>query len=217
MIVFVNHASWWDPLISLWLVKKLMPDRQLFAPFDAQALASYPIFGKLGFYGVDQSSRRGAAQFLTTSRAILSAPGASIWMTPEGRFCDPRDAQADFRPGLAHLTENMDQGVLLPLALEYPFWEERCPEVLIRFGSAIRPNESADSSKVDWNKKLHLALRATQAELAEASIRRKVAEFTVLLGGREGVGGFYEWMRKVRARLTGRTYRAAHSDKLRRS
>ncbi len=217
VVVYVNHASWWDPLIALWLAKHLMPGRLLFAPFDAEALASYPIFEKLGFFGVDQASRRGAAQFLITSRAILANPGTSIWMTPEGRFCDPRDVSVPFRPGLAHLAEDMHRGVLLPLALEYSFWEERRPEILIKFGNPIDCDDDHVLTKAQWNERLHSALRTTQSELATASIARSTAEFQVLLGGREGVGGIYEGMRKIRARITGRNYRAAHSDKLGRS
>jgi 1-acyl-sn-glycerol-3-phosphate acyltransferase len=214
LVVFANHSSWWDPLTAMWLCRRFFPGRTLYAPIDAEALASYPIFEKLGFYGVDQSHRRGAAAFLETSHAILATPGASIWITPEGRFCDDRDTSAEFRPGLAHLVEQMDRGIVLPLAMEYTFWEERAAEVLVKFGEPIDRAAASVQTKADWNHQLHQALRRTQAELADASLHRRTDEFTVVLGGRAGVGGIYEWIRKGAARLRGREYRAAHSNKL---
>ncbi|MEN0111488.1 MAG: lysophospholipid acyltransferase family protein [Planctomycetota bacterium] len=223
LVVYLNHASWWDPIVSIHLTASATPGRTLYAPFDAEALERYPIFEKLGFFGVDQHSRRGAAQFLRTARAALATPGGSVWMTPEGRFVDPRDRAAGFRPGLAHLCEHLAtraadgplrETVVLPLAIEYPFWEERLPEALCRWGEPIRAADHAERSKAEWDTLLVERLRATQDELRELSLARDPAAFDVLLGGSEGVGGLYESVRRAFAWLRGQRYRASHSDKL---
>ncbi len=217
IVVYLNHASWWDPLVSMHLAERLMPGWTLYAPFDAEALSRYPIFEKLGFFGVDQESRRGAAQFLRTSRAVFDTLGGSIWMTPEGRFVDPRQTDADFRPGLAHLVEHLArdgrEGYVLPLAIEYPFWEEKNPEALCRFGEPIVLTEHKDLDKAAWDALLEERLRSTQRELAAQSIARDTSAFRVLIGGEAGVGGVYEPIRWLHAKLTGKTYRAAHSEK----
>lgn len=218
LVVYLNHASWWDPLVAMHLSTVQTPGRTLFAPFDAKALDRYPVFQKLGFFGVDQETRRGAAQFLQTARAVLEQPNASIWMTPEGRFVDPRDQGADFRPGLAHLVENLarngSNAYIQPLAIEYTFWEERLPEVLCLLGTPIRAADHAGLDKGAWDELLHDRLRVAQQDLAARSIAREVGAFRVLLGGKEGVGGFYESIRWLKAKLTGVPYRAAHSEKL---
>lgn len=218
LIVYLNHAAWWDPLTSILLSELVTPGRTLYAPFDAEALARYPIFGKLGFFGVDQTSRRGAAQFLQTARAILDEPGGSLWMTPEGRFVDPRHAGADFEPGLAHVAASLAregrEAYALPLAMEYAFWEEKQPEALCQFGEPIRLGDHKGLDKPAWNELLQQRLRDSQAELARKSIERNTAAFRVLVGGAEGVGGFYESMRWLKAKATGQRYRKAHSDKL---
>lgn len=223
LVVYLNHASWWDPVVSIHLSAVEVPDRTLFAPFDEEALRRYPVFEKLGFFGVDQTSRRGAAQFLKTARAVLALPGASLWITPEGRFVDPRESGVAFEPGLAHIAEHLSRSddpllrrtVIQPLAIEYPMWEERLPEGLCRWGEPIPVADHTHLSKTEWNDLLVDRLRAAQRELAELSIARDPTAFRVLLGGSEGVGGLYDWVRRSFAWLRGQRYRAAHGKKLR--
>lgn len=217
LVVYVNHASWWDPLVAMLLCERLTPGRTLYAPFDAKALAQYPIFERLGFFGVDQASRRGAAQFLKAARGVLADPACSLWMTPEGRFVDPRDRTAAFRPGLAHLAEDLagsaPEARFLPIALEYVFWEERLPEALVWCGEPVRVGDHPALDKPAWDGLLTDRLRSAQAVLAERSIARDAAAFRVLVGGSAGVGGFYEPARWLYSKVRGKPYRAAHSDK----
>ncbi|MGL4514191.1 MAG: lysophospholipid acyltransferase family protein [Lacipirellulaceae bacterium] len=219
LVVYMNHASWWDPLVAMHLAAAELPGKALYAPFDAEALARYPVFERLGFFGVEQETRRGAAAYLRTSRDVLARPGGSLWITPEGRFVDPRDEAVAFKPGLAHVIEDLAASnpstVVLPLAIEYPFWEERLPEALAAWGEPIVVADHAGLDKGAWDALLRERLRATQGALSQASIARNAAAFRVLLGGAEGVGGPYEGWRKLIARATGRRYQPNHSDKLR--
>lgn len=218
LVVYVNHASWWDPLVALLLAKHCFPGRKVLAPFDADAIRKYPLFERMGFFGVDQASRRGAAEFLRTAAAAVSAPDTSLWLTPEGRFCDPRDSSASFEPGLAHLAKKLssaDQAaVFLPLAIEYPFWEERQPEALMRFGEPVRVGGDVDYAKEAWQERLESGLRSTQDRLRDLSIERDSSAFEVLLGGRSGVSGPYDALRRLAARVTGKKYQASHGEKL---
>jgi 1-acyl-sn-glycerol-3-phosphate acyltransferase len=219
LVVYLNHASWWDPLIAMHLAAVELPGRTLYAPFDAGALSRYPVFEKLGFFGVEQETRSGAASYLRTAREVLARPGGSLWITPEGRFVDPRERGVRFKPGLAHVVGDLARthpdARVIPLAIEYPFWEERLPEALACWGTPIRVGDHAPFDKGAWDELLATQLRATQARLAERSLARDADSFRVLLGGTEGVGGPYEAVRKLAARATGRRYQPNHSDKLR--
>ena len=172
LVVYANHASWWDPLIAHFLNKTLFPSRQFYAPIDATALQQYRVFERLGFFGVQLDSRAGAAEFLAHSRSILSHSDTALWITPEGRFADMRDHHAEFQPGLAHLCAKSNSLVALPVALEYVFWEERLPVCLVAIGDAQVAAEAPKRSKTDWTCHLTRALRDAQARLAESSIAR---------------------------------------------
>ena len=79
--VFLNHASWWDPLICLLIAAEYFPNRTSYAPIDAAALHKYRFLQKLGFFGIDVSSSRGAASFLGTAGNILESPQRMLWIT----------------------------------------------------------------------------------------------------------------------------------------
>jgi 1-acyl-sn-glycerol-3-phosphate acyltransferase len=210
VIVYANHPSWWDPAFFIVLATKLFPERQGFGPIDIEALAKYRFMSRIGLFGVEPSTRRGGARFLKTSLRILRDPRAMLWITPEGRFTDPRERPVRLRPGLAHLARRMPSALVLPLALEYPFWEERTPEALCCFGRAIDAGAEPDRSIESWSQLLQHRLQDTMEELASAALARDPRCFSVLLSGRAGVGGVYDLWRRLRARLRNEEFRAEH-------
>ena len=212
LIVYANHPSWWDPLIAHFLNRALFPNRQFYAPIDAEALAKYRVFAKLGFYGVSLKSTSGAGTFLKQSLGIANATGTSLWITPEGRFADARDHDAGLMPGLAHLCTRLDDGWVIPLALEYPFWEERLPECLAKLGEPFRIRDCSSLSKPQWQEKLTDRLRETQRGLARLSVARSSEPFDQLLKGNRGAGGFYDSLRRTKSWMTGNKFQAAHGD-----
>jgi len=224
-IVYANHPAWWDPLIAHYANDVLFGKRQFYAPIDAEALKQYRVFEKLGFYGIDLQSTSGAAAFLRTSMSILNAPDTSLWITPEGRFCDARDATASLMPGLAHLCtkmsglrdagENSRGGRVMPMALEYLFWEERLPVCFIRFGNPFRPAEHPLWDKPTWNANLNERLRQTQRELACGAIARDPAAFESLMTGRVGAGMLYDTMRRLKSWMKREKFRAEHGERIR--
>jgi 1-acyl-sn-glycerol-3-phosphate acyltransferase len=212
LVVYLNHAAWWDPLVGLLLAERLFPRRATYAPIEANALGRYRFMERLGLFGIDPQSRSGGLRFLRLSQAILTRPNTALWITPEGRFADPRERPVPFRPGLAHLARSLQSGLLLPLAIEYPFWEERSPEALARFGEPVQVEARNDRTVADWNALLGSPLRATQDALAQQAIRRDPREFETLLRGSAGVGGVYDFWRWLVARLRGETFSPEHGE-----
>ena len=210
LIVYANHSSWWDPMVSILVAQILLPHRKHYAPMDATALARYPILRKLGIFPVEMASARGAAQFLRTSKAIL-ASGGVVWITPQGRFADPRESSLAFKPGLGALAVRTPEATLLPLAIEYTFWDERLPETLLRFGEPVRlgPAMSTDAATLQ----LEAALEAAMRELKTASMARDAGVFRVLLSGARGTGGFYGLGRRLRAWFTRRPLELDHTGR----
>lgn len=214
LVVFGNHPSWWDPLLAHFTCRRCFEGRQFYAPIDAAALERYRVFGKLGFFGVRSGQRRGAADFLEASLAVLNQPGTSLWITPQGRFTDVRDRSSILATGLAHLCARMPSGgIALPMALELVFWEERLPECLMRFGVPIRCDQYQELDKRQWQERLTGSLQHTQDALAADIIARSPQPFEPLLSGKRGSGMLYDSFRRARSLLTGRPFRAAHGEK----
>lgn len=213
LIVYCNHPSWWDPLMAHFINDQLMKPRQMYAPIDASALQRYQVFEKLGFFGVELSSTRGAADFLRTTAELFARPATALWLTPEGRFADARDHEAELMPGLAHLCQKQAAGLVVPLSLEYVFWEERLPECLFRFGDLVSLSDHPERTKAEWAEDLAGRLRDNQRQLAKLAIARSAEPFENLLRGKQGVGTFYDWLRRGQAWVSGSPFRAAHGEK----
>ncbi|MDQ6809354.1 MAG: lysophospholipid acyltransferase family protein [Verrucomicrobiota bacterium] len=211
LVIFSNHASWWDPLLWLALKAEFFPDRRAFSPINDAALQRYKILSALGFFGVEQATRRGAIQFLRTADAILSEPGNIVALTPQGRFADPRERPPRFEAGLGHLATRVRGAVFVPMASEFVFWEERLPEILVRFGAPVATDDirDADSATLLFEQQLE----AVQDALAAEVERRQPDDFRTILRGAGGQGGVYDWYRAVKARLRGETFVREHGNR----
>ena len=208
LIVYSNHPSWWDPALYMLLQTKLFPGRRGFGPMDAVALGKYGLFTRLGVFGIDLDSLRGATRFLRTSLALLGDPANTIWITAEGAFTDARTRPVRLRPGVAHLARHIPGAVLLPLAIEYAFWNESRPEALARFGPPIETGR--ERSVAEWQALLEAALAETMDALAAESATRNPGLFVKLLRGGAGVGGIYDLVRRTRALLHGHRFDPTH-------
>jgi 1-acyl-sn-glycerol-3-phosphate acyltransferase len=215
LVLFANHASWWDPLVGLVVKAHCHPERNLFAPIDAAALQRYGFFRKLGFFPVEQHSPRGAVQFLRAARAVLESPQSLLAVTPQSRFADVRERPVQFAGGLGLLAARVERVAFVPLAAEYVFWEERLPEILVRFGDAVVvPNKAAAAkSPTEWTKVFETKMLENQAALAAEVQGRDPDDFQIVLRGGAGQGGVYDWWRSLKACLRGETFQKGHGQK----
>jgi 1-acyl-sn-glycerol-3-phosphate acyltransferase len=210
LVIYLNHASWWDPLVCLLLARRFFSQRRSYAPISAEALGRYRFFTKLGFFPVEQNPR-GAAQFLRQAEAVLQSDRAALWLTPQGRFVDLRTRPLQFHRGLGHVATRVERAAFMPVALEYVFWEERLPEILVSFGQPLVISADHALGVDDATQLFEVALATVQDHLATAAQRRDPREWHPLLHGRAGVGGVYQFWNRARARLRGERYLAAHS------
>lgn len=204
IVVCMNHPSWWDPLVAMTLALRLFPERRHYAPIDSRSLTKYGFFERIGFFGIEPGTAKGAAAFLRKASGILSNSQSMLWVTAQGAFTDVRQRPVRLRSGLGHLASRASGFALLPVAFEYVHWNERLPEALIRFGEPIIVAGQERRPADEWTATFAQALERTQDELARASMAREEAAFELLANGRDGVGGIYGGWRWARAKL-GRT------------
>ncbi len=211
LVIYSNHASWWDPLVGLLVGREFLPGRTVFAPMDAAALERYGFFKRLGAFGVEQGTRRGAVQFLRAARAILRHSEHVLWLTPQSRFADVRERPVGFKSGIGHLPNQIHRAIFQPVAIEYGFWEERLPEILLRFGEPYETcaGEMQPDPRV-WTEFFAGKLTETQDALAAEARQRNAAKFQCLLRGGAGVGLFYDVWRSLKAKCRGQTFQPEH-------
>jgi len=211
LVVYVNHPGWWDPMVAVLLTDLLLSAHRFAAPMDAEALQRYPILERLGFFGVSRETISGAREFLRHSRGVLQHSRTALWITPTGHFHDVRQA-LPFQPGLAHLVDRSFGGVVLPLALEYPFWNERRPELLAAFGSVVDCSQLSEDRE-ERTGQLESGLRGAQERLSKLAIARDPSAFTTLLDGSAGIGGWYDVWRRLMFWRRGQRFVERHEER----
>ena len=210
LVIYCNHPSWWDAITFVFVNTHFFADRPMFSPIEAAMIARYPFLGRIGGFGVRQRSVRGALTFLTTSDAILADQRNFLMVACQGRFADVRERPLHISGGLAHLSERSAGVTFVPLAIEYALWEERRPELLLRFGTPVLASALQALSVEDRRLRLESGLEETMSALAEASIARDAGRFETLLSGAKGVNPIYDAWRRLKAWAGGRSFDPRH-------
>ncbi len=211
LIVYLTHRSWWDPLVCLRLASQLFPGRRHYAPLEQATLRRYPLFARLGFFAADVESARGARRLLEMATRVTERPDAILWVTAGGTLADPRERPVRLQAGLGHLAARARHAVLLPLALEYPFWSEPRPEALARFGDELAVDDAGMRAH-DWTEVLAARLEAAQDALAAEAQARDAARFELLQTAAGAAGGWWAAWRRFREILRAKRRRPLRTD-----
>ncbi len=205
LVIFANHPSWWDGEVFVWLGATMFSGRRGFAPMEATMMERYRFFRRLGAFSVTPGYA-GASAFLAMGRAVLDLEDGLLLINAEGRFRDVRDRPLQVADGLAHLAKWAPRARFVPMAIEYAFWDERRPNLLLRFGEAL----SAETVHASGAAALNTALAGAMDTLAADAAARDPARFTTLLAGKTKINPVYDSWRRARAFGRGRRFDPAH-------
>ena len=213
LVVYTNHPSWWDAPVYVFVTRRFFANRPIFSPMEAAMLQRYPFMARIGAFAVERGAR-GGLNFVANCRALLSVASNILLVACQGRFADVRERPLALERGIAHLADLLPGMTFVPLAIEYTFWSERRPELLLRFGPPIDGEELAALPLAERLRTLETALGDAMCGLADASIKRDATAFHTMLSGAKGVNPFYDAWRRAKAALSGRRFDPSHGGGL---
>lgn len=192
-LVALSHASWWDPMVAVWLHRRFFPERGNVSPMDANELRRFRFLTRLGIFGIDPDDGASLAPMVShVVGRLRSMDRGTFIVTPQGRFSDPREPVVA-RPGAASVLAAMPDMPAWTVAVEYGFWVDARPEVFIRVDRIASP---ADARRSAWQRALQSAMQANADELARAVRSRDAGRFVGVLGGEARVHPVYDlWLR----------------------
>ncbi len=123
---------------------------------------------------------------------------------------DVRERPIRLQRGVGALAAQMEEVEFLPLAIEYSFWTEPRPEILVSFGEPAIPGKEPSRGAEEWTEFFTSALEDAQDELATRSCRRDLADWLVIEKGASGVSAVYDLWRRLRARMSGSEFTREH-------
>ncbi|WP_037301808.1 lysophospholipid acyltransferase family protein [Rubritepida flocculans] len=212
-IILMNHPGWWDGVLVMLLMRRFFRERPGFTPMDAAALEKYRFMKRLGVFGVEQNTARGAVRFLQTAKQVLEDPRHTLWMNAPGRFADVRERPVPLAPGVTRLPEIAPTAAILPVAIEYTHWTEKRGEALVAFGPPLDCGALLAMERAPRTEAIRAAHTAVMDRLAEDAIARDPARFLVAVEGRQGVGGLYGAVQYARALLRGQRHDPRHDPR----
>ena len=202
-----NHPGWWDPITFVLLQRRFLSQLASYGPMASSAFRRYPFFAKIGIFGLDTASPQAGRQFMRIAQTIYQQPHSCLWVTGQGEFADVR-TPLQLKAGLAHVAASVPGLTVLPLAIEYVFWQEKLPELLVAFGDPVTQAGTAR----DWQAQLTASLGAAMQRLATDAQSRDPARFVTLQEGRKGIGGLYDTVRRLIAHAKGERFQAGHME-----
>lgn len=171
-LLCLNHPGWWDPITLYALGRTRLPSRYGCGPIDMRMLEQFKIFNRVGLFGIEPEHPNALDAMQAHFRAIAEAhPKPTMLLTPQGRFADVR-TPAKLRPGASALAAANEGTRVLCCAVEYCFWEDQKPELLLH---AVEAERSA--TVTGWHRTITRAFRTAQAQLAELATARDPAAF----------------------------------------
>ncbi len=209
VIVLLNHASWWDPLVCVLLGESEITGRSAMAPMEAEQLRRFTFFRKLGLFGVEADNRDGLRvlrEYVLDRFARETRP--TLWITPQGEFTDVR-APIKHRLGAAGVAAKCPTCRVVSVAIEYGFWVDQKPEVFIRAESIATPviattpgeQQPPRPSVRDWHRAMTQGMQDNAQRLAAHVIARDPAAFECLVGGDStSIHPVYDWWLKLRGK-----------------
>lgn len=195
IVAAINHPAWWDPLTALVLSRRFMPERTPCAPMDAAQLRRFGLFRRLGVFGVEPDAPDALQRTVAhVAERFATDPRPVLWITPQGRFTDVREP-IRLHPGAAAVAARHVECRVVAVAVEYTFWQDQRPEVLLCCTEVARPAAAATTSA--WHRAVQGEMQANAERLATAACARDEGRFMTILGGRSArIHPMYDaWLR----------------------
>ncbi|MEO0511896.1 MAG: lysophospholipid acyltransferase family protein [Planctomycetota bacterium] len=194
VIVCMNHASWWDPLLGILIWSRSFPSRGGVSPIDLDQFRKFKIFAKLGLFGIAPDHPGASRAFEAyVSQHFADDAKPTLYLTPQGRFTDVREA-IRIRPGAAAIASKHPGAKVVSVAAEYAFWGEQKPEVFVR---AVEIDAPETPSRGNWQRAITATMQSNADELARLVIQKDAGPFDNLIETKTaGVHPLYNaWLR----------------------
>ena len=153
VIVALNHASWWDILLIIWLDGLVDADAR--AVMDARNLKKLPYFGLIGAVPLDRQDKPQAWRDIASIAGLLDRPNRLVFIYPQGRHRPTGIRPLGLKPGVRVLAAHARVPVI-PVSVQYGFRETEKITATLDIGAPLPP--PVDGADPAWLSTLEDAL-----------------------------------------------------------
>ncbi|PRO66755.1 lysophospholipid acyltransferase family protein [Alkalicoccus urumqiensis] len=185
-IVVMNHSTWWDPLLLLYLNQRLwnLDGRAL---MDREGLDRFPFFEKVGALPVDTSTLQKTKESLAEASAVLDDE-KPLFLFPQGREV-PLGAPIRISSGAAWLKTEVPDTRIYNMTFYHGLFHQQQPEWFV-YVSEITGAPSW--SRKQWTSHIQTCMQEQFHFVQDQIFSRDQADWQTVLRGAEGIGAAWE-------------------------
>ncbi len=137
-IIYAPHSNWWDGTV-LYNVAHRIFHKEI--RLMIEELNRFPLLRRGGAYSVCKKSPQSAMKALQYSVEVMGDLRNLLFIFPQGIIRPPHFRPFEFQTGLAYIAQNAVKKYgkinLVPMSIEYCFFRDNRPEVIVDFGEKI--------------------------------------------------------------------------------
>ena len=155
-ILFAPHCNWWDGIVMYNTTHRIFHKE---IRLMVEELNRFPLLRRGGAYSVNKKSPQSAMKALKYSVDVVGDLRNILCIFPQGIIRPPHFRPIEFQTGLAYIAENAVKRYgkvnLIPMAVDYAFFRDNRPEVIVEFGKRIELRQGNELDKMSRKELTH--------------------------------------------------------------
>lgn len=149
-VYFLNHNSWWDGLIPLYLNEYFFHQNAR-AIMEEKQMRQHSFFKKIGAFSIDLSDPRSIVRSMRYALTSLNREKACLFIYPEGKITPVSESAPEFKNGLSWIYKNSQDIDFVPIGIYSHSFRSPKPELYIFIGDSVDHDITLDSNKLRSN------------------------------------------------------------------
>lgn len=137
-VYYLNHNSWWDGLLPLYLNQNFFHQKARALMEDKQ-MRQYTFFSKMGAFSINLEDPKATVSSLRYAVKSLKRENACLFIYPEGTITPASDSTPDFKDGLAWIYSKTQEVDFVPIQIYSHTMRSSKPELYLSIGSSVDP------------------------------------------------------------------------------
>lgn len=149
-VYFLNHNSWWDGLLPLYLNEYFFHQNAR-AIMEEKQMRKHTFFSKIGAFSIDLSNPRSIVRSMRYALSSLEREKACLFIYPEGKITPVSESTPEFKNGLSWLYKNTADIDFVPIGIYSHSFRSAKPELYILIGDSVDHDKSLNSITLNNN------------------------------------------------------------------
>jgi len=168
-IYFMNHHSWWDGMIPLYLNHNYFHQNAR-GMMEGKQLRKHSFFSKIGVFSIDLDDPRSIMRSLRYAVDSMERPFSSLYIFPQGKIEPFMPDRFEFKKGLGWLAKKVPEADLVPIGIYIHTMRSDKPELHITVGNSIHVDRTLTADEISGV--LQNGLSTLLREVVESTIQK---------------------------------------------